>query len=489
MRHKAFGLFCSRDSSSSPVSGTLKKRVAYLIGAYGLFLSLTAIFLWDTPLAGSDSSMPLSASSLARLVSLPASLAAMAALAHRFNALYEKRPALVRTTFFGVLALGGLLDLFAVPMAAGCCIGVGCGLLFCLFQRELTSLTSKDAGFVVFGAAVISSCPYFALAALPSPGKTVVSVVVLLPLCGMLLRASDGKASALPGLDRPSLETPPDRLPRALAQPLILVGLSGIVVGLFEQLLAGGPSTQAVGAVKMAGLFASGIALLIVWAKTDGQISFNKFYHAMFLMVATTYLLLPALYSGFDYVFAGFAHLAFSIASALMVLTCLNVAQQERLDPIYVYGAFAGIVYGCMALGAIMGLVLAKTSHGNSSSLFIIALVAVYCLSMIGSGVRRRTQEPAEATAAKPYIADDAQPATQAHVIDPSTLRVRFGLSPREAEVCILLGSGRDVPFIAKRLCISENTVRTHTKNIYTKMDIHTKQELLDLMEREGVEP
>lgn len=485
MRRKAFGLFCQRDSSSSPVPGTLKKHVACLIGAYGLFLSLTAVFLWDTPLAGSGSSMPLSASSLARLVSLPASLIAMAALARRFNAAYEKKPALVRTTFFGMLALGGLLDLLAVPEIAGCCIGVGCGLLFCLFQRELTRLTPKDAGYVVFGAAVVSSCPYFALAALPSPGKTIISIVALLPLCGVLLRISDSETTGPTGTD--SLSTAPlGPLPRTLAQPLILVGLSGIVVGLFEQLLADGPSAQTINMVKMTGLFASGIALLIAWAKTDGQISFNKFYHAMFLMVATAYLLLPALYSGFDYMFAGFAHLVFSIASALMVLTCLNVARQERLDPIFVYGIFAGIVYGCMALGAIMGLVLAKTGHGNSSSLLIIALATVYCLSMIGSGVRRRAQEPIAAASSSE---GEAQPATQARTVDPAALRERFGLSPREAEVCVLLGSGRNVPFIAKRLCISENTVRTHTKNIYTKMDIHTKQELLDLLEREASEP
>lgn len=485
MRRKAFGLFCSRDSSPSPVPGTLKKHVACLIGAYGLFLSLTAIFLWDTPLAGSDSSMPLSASSLARLISLPASLVAMAALARRFHTAYEKKPALVRTVFFGVLALGGLLDLLAVPEMAGCCIGVGCGLLFCLFQRELTRLAPKDAGFVVFGAAVVSSCPYFALAALSSPGKAIISVAALLPLCGVLLRISGGETTSPTGADSSST-APSGPLPRTLAQPLILVGLSGIVVGLFEQLLADGPSAQTVNMVKMAGLFASGIALLIAWARTDGQISFNKFYHAMFLMVATAYLLLPALYSGFDYMFAGFAHLVFSIASALMVLTCLNVARQERIDPIFVYGVFAGIVYGCMALGAILGLALATTGHGNSSSLLIIALVTVYCLSMIGSGARRRTQEPM-ATASP--NAGKVRSATQARTVGPAALRERFGLSPREAEVCVLLGLGRDVPFIANKLCISENTVRTHTKNIYTKMDIHTKQELLDLLERETTEP
>ncbi len=30
---------------------------------------------------------------------------------------------------------------------------------------------------------------------------------------------------------------------------------------------------------------------------------------------------------------------------------------------------------------------------------------------------------------------------------------------------------------------VSENTIRTHAKRIYAKLDIHKKQELLDLIE------
>lgn len=36
-------------------------------------------------------------------------------------------------------------------------------------------------------------------------------------------------------------------------------------------------------------------------------------------------------------------------------------------------------------------------------------------------------------------------------------------------------------------LVVSENTVRTHSKRIYTKLDIHKKQELIDLLEEVDV--
>ena len=35
---------------------------------------------------------------------------------------------------------------------------------------------------------------------------------------------------------------------------------------------------------------------------------------------------------------------------------------------------------------------------------------------------------------------------------------------------------------IAERLVISENTVRSHSKHIYAKLDVHSKQEILDLI-------
>ena len=42
---------------------------------------------------------------------------------------------------------------------------------------------------------------------------------------------------------------------------------------------------------------------------------------------------------------------------------------------------------------------------------------------------------------------------------------------------------GYDIPSIAKRLFISENTVRTHTKKLYLVLDVHSKQEIISLIE------
>lgn len=61
-------------------------------------------------------------------------------------------------------------------------------------------------------------------------------------------------------------------------------------------------------------------------------------------------------------------------------------------------------------------------------------------------------------------------------------LEERFGLSRREIEIMDLFAQGRSANWIADALVISKNTVRSHLRAIYTKLDVHTRQELLDCL-------
>lgn len=57
----------------------------------------------------------------------------------------------------------------------------------------------------------------------------------------------------------------------------------------------------------------------------------------------------------------------------------------------------------------------------------------------------------------------------------------RYGLSPREREILGYLLAGRSRPYIRDELVLSLNTVNTHVRNIYAKMEVHSQQELLTL--------
>ncbi len=58
------------------------------------------------------------------------------------------------------------------------------------------------------------------------------------------------------------------------------------------------------------------------------------------------------------------------------------------------------------------------------------------------------------------------------------------GLTARELEVLELLAHGRSVPYIQEALSISQGTAKTHAHNIYRKLGVQSRQELLDAVDR-----
>ena len=61
------------------------------------------------------------------------------------------------------------------------------------------------------------------------------------------------------------------------------------------------------------------------------------------------------------------------------------------------------------------------------------------------------------------------------------------GLSEREVEVLRLLSTSLTGPEIARRLFVSVNTLRTHTKHIFTKLDVNTRQDAVRRARELGV--
>lgn len=57
-----------------------------------------------------------------------------------------------------------------------------------------------------------------------------------------------------------------------------------------------------------------------------------------------------------------------------------------------------------------------------------------------------------------------------------------YGLTEREVEVARLMAMGRSRAVISEQLTLSQNTIKGHMHNIYTKAGVHSKQEFLDLI-------
>lgn len=58
-------------------------------------------------------------------------------------------------------------------------------------------------------------------------------------------------------------------------------------------------------------------------------------------------------------------------------------------------------------------------------------------------------------------------------------------LSPRETEVLQLLSKGKSYTMIADELFIDKETVRSHIKNIYIKLEVHSKAKAIEKAEQQ----
>lgn len=57
-----------------------------------------------------------------------------------------------------------------------------------------------------------------------------------------------------------------------------------------------------------------------------------------------------------------------------------------------------------------------------------------------------------------------------------------FGLSSRETEVLELIALGKNSAIIERELCIANGTLKSHTRRIYQKLGVHSRDELRDLL-------
>lgn len=58
-----------------------------------------------------------------------------------------------------------------------------------------------------------------------------------------------------------------------------------------------------------------------------------------------------------------------------------------------------------------------------------------------------------------------------------------WGLTKREQEIFVMLARGRNGAYIQEHFTLSRNTVKSHIKHIYSKLGVHSHQELIDLVE------
>lgn len=107
------------------------------------------------------------------------------------------------------------------------------------------------------------------------------------------------------------------------------------------------------------------------------------------------------------------------------------------------------------------------------NGLLAVALVALFAVEYVATAGRGAfCGTPNDASFSDRHASDVLR---RARVVAESHLLTR-----REEEVLVLLMQGRSRSFIADALMISPETVRTHVRNIYAKLDVHSRDEFVD---------
>ena len=174
---------------------------------------------------------------------------------------------------------------------------------------------------------------------------------------------------------------------------------------------------------------------------------------------------------------------------ALVVL--VSVASRNPLGAITVIAWGKGVSSVGTILGALIGVGMNHAMESNPPLLFaasgtLLLVFVGWALIGLKSFSFRTAIEGID-----PVDADEPTPAATSAAEEPvnvfdercEQIGREFGLTPRELEIFRMLARGRNREHIQEELVVSRNTVKAHVKHIYAKLDVHSHQELLDLVE------
>ena len=123
-------------------------------------------------------------------------------------------------------------------------------------------------------------------------------------------------------------------------------------------------------------------------------------------------------------------------------------------------------------------------------SLYLFLLASIALIKMCSDAWNYGTARRLAFTAAPASAAGPSEPEPEPENALDAFART-YDLTNRETDVLGFIREGRSVPYIAQALVVSENTVKTHLRHVYTKCNVHNRQALLDLITRanESEEP
>ena len=212
-----------------------------------------------------------------------------------------------------------------------------------------------------------------------------------------------------------------------------------------------------------------GCVVLLRAVPQHREFDFFQIWRIILVFMATGLVIMPFLQGDARAVALSLVGVAQTIVVILLWLALMDIAHYSSLHPYAVFGA--GWVLYALPLAA--GYFFAQFIPMDALILMLMFIVDSY-----PAGIRRIFADlgPTIPTNDRfPDLERNCQQVGKEH-----------DLTPREIEVMELICKGRSKAYIAETLFVAENTVRSHSKHLYTKLNVHSKQELIDLVRPEA---
>ncbi len=166
--------------------------------------------------------------------------------------------------------------------------------------------------------------------------------------------------------------------------------------------------------------------------------------------------------------------LGMQYASAIAAIAVIS--RNSKVSPVVVFCFGEGSLTAGLFIGNQLNGFLGMQYASAIAAITLAILLFAYMFVLNERRVIAITNEPD----------DEGEPTRQRFRDRCDQIAATYKLSRRETEVFYLFARGRSSSRIADDFYISSGTASTHLRNIYRKLDVHSRQELLDLIENFG---
>lgn len=361
----------------------------------------------------------------------------------------------------------------ALAIAASLTGGVGIALMILIWSELYGCLNPLRVAFYYSGSIIVGALVIYVYRGFMIPWLFVMTS--LLPVFSLMCaQRSFGLLSkeSLPGGNWAKFSVP--------WKIIALMAIYAFAYGLLECYLY----TNMLGPHSAFGTVAAALVVIVGVVSQGKRFDFAVIYRTALPLMAGA-LILPSAFGLFDSFWGNFcatgAYTAFSI---LTMLILANICYRYGVSAIWLFGIERGVRALFMMLGRYVDLgidsLVPSSVNGDllSSSIALIAIIA-------GTMILLSERELASRWGAKfLYAENGSDPLERKHALVDrcDAIAKEKGLSAREQEVLLLLAQHKTISDIERELIVANGTVKAHVRHIYQKLDIHSREELFEML-------